>query len=613
MDPGELLALEAAMRAPDAIMEPGMAETVGQYIRAGGKPEDVIESLTTSYEGYAQMASLVCDWARAVDAPYAPPGATGGGGGAFDAAPAASSSSAAGGGRSAMPLDELTLLQELAKERFNPDQLLSVFRRGRPTWLHELTADARGRRLILDLSAEHRSSIFLNYAIRRIFDGGHDDEVAAVGSSLSSYFEVYHRLLARRLEAAAAATSGAALARLGGELAEACAASQHTYAHAQHVLSHLSAHAGGGVFRRMGQELEAAAAARHGGAKVWAMQPLFVPRDAGPGHREAVRLVSRALVLGAGGGSSGGSGLTQVSQLLSQLQELYARGAGPGLPLEPLRHPCFLQMLLEGLFSWQQPPAAAVQRSAAQLLALAAAGSEAEGAGADPAGAVSAARGHLEAARALAGRAGGGEKLTEADLDAAAAAARGLGLAGLGLLHYAGGLLGWEGLYEDDRCGVSALQLLALLQRAAAAQPGRAPGAIAALRGALGAMGVRRPELAEAACGSLLELLLAGHAPAVLAAAEDWASGGADPSLVRAFALRVLDRAGPPYSRAFAAPLLRLMLAAKMGLVRKAGTLVAAGGAVERLREFAVECLEAVDFAPPLGEREAEMLERLAA
>jgi len=39
------------MRAADAIMEPQMAEVVGQYIRAGGKPEEVIESLTTSYEG----------------------------------------------------------------------------------------------------------------------------------------------------------------------------------------------------------------------------------------------------------------------------------------------------------------------------------------------------------------------------------------------------------------------------------------------------------------------------------------------------------------------------------------------------------------------------------
>jgi hypothetical protein len=117
------------------------------------------------------MASLVCSWMQLIDAPYTAPVAAAGGasGSAFDAGGATGSSGAAGPRPDFAP-DEFALLQELAKERFDPDQLLSVFRRGRPTWLHELTADARGRRLILDLSAEHRSSIFLNYAIRRIFD-----------------------------------------------------------------------------------------------------------------------------------------------------------------------------------------------------------------------------------------------------------------------------------------------------------------------------------------------------------------------------------------------------------------------------------------------------------
>jgi hypothetical protein len=250
--------------------------------------------------------------------------------------------------------------QELAKDRFDPESLLAVFRRGRPTWLHNLAADPRGRRLILDLSAEHRSSIFLNYAIRRIFDmvrcshglrcctaerllcagsgrpapsqyctyhhlsphlQGFDDEVAAVGSSLSSYFEVYHRLLARRLELAVTASTPTQLERLSVELAEACAASQHTYAHAQHLLAHLTSspdsHAAG-LFRRLAQELEAAAAERHGGATVWAMQPLFVACNAAPPLREAVRLVSRVLVLGLGAGHAGGPALSQVCMVAAR-------------------------------------------------------------------------------------------------------------------------------------------------------------------------------------------------------------------------------------------------------------------------------------------------------
>jgi len=141
---------------------------------------------------------------------------------------------------------------------------------------------------------------------------GHADEVAAVGLSLSSYFEVYHRLLARSLELVCSAATSAQLERLSADLAEACTASQHTYAHAQQLLTRLASRQGGATFRRLSQELEAAAATRHGGAKVWAMQPLFVPRDAPPQQREAVRLVSRALVLGSGGGAAGGSVLTQV-------------------------------------------------------------------------------------------------------------------------------------------------------------------------------------------------------------------------------------------------------------------------------------------------------------
>lgn len=621
-NPDELLALEGQMRAPDAIMEPGMAEVVGKYIRAGGKPEEVIESLTTSYEGCAQMASLVCHWIKLVDAPYAPPGAVGMGNsssGAFDAAPAASAPSVGGSVSSAthseLIPDEFTLLQELTRERFDSDQLLSVFRRGRPLWLHELAGDARGRRLILDLSAEHHSSIFLNYAIRRIFDTGHDDEVAAVGSSLSSYFEVYHRLLVKRLTAAATAGSTAQLERASAELADACAASQHTYTHAQHLVCHMASLGGqaGTVFRRLSQDLEAAAAERHGGTKVWAMQPLFVPRDASPQQREAVRLVSRALVLGAGGSGIGGACITQVSQLLSQLQELYSKRDDHPPTMEPLQHPRFLQMLLEGVFSWQQAPAAAVQRTASHLLALAALEAHLMDSSdsSDYGTSALTAQAHLETARALAGRAASGEKLGEAELGEAQRAAEVLTLAGLGLLHLAKGVLSSAAVYDDDRCTAAVPSLLSLLQVVVAAQPARVPEVVVALQGALSAMGARRPELADRVGTLLVELLLAGHVAEVLSAAEAWAVGGADPSLIRAFALRVLERAAPPYSQEFARPLLRLMHAGKMGVAKKAGMLVI-GGAVERLREFAAECLDGVEFAPVFSDPEIELLERLA-
>lgn len=70
---------------------------------------------------------------------------------------------------------------------------------------------------------------------------GHEDEVASVGSSLASYFSVFHRLLGARLRAMAhlccspAATTGqpSDLPSLAQELVDSCGHSLHTYLHAQ--------------------------------------------------------------------------------------------------------------------------------------------------------------------------------------------------------------------------------------------------------------------------------------------------------------------------------------------------------------------------------------------
>lgn len=43
--------LEAELRAPDAIMEPGVLDAVAAYLEAGGQPADVVESLSDGYVG----------------------------------------------------------------------------------------------------------------------------------------------------------------------------------------------------------------------------------------------------------------------------------------------------------------------------------------------------------------------------------------------------------------------------------------------------------------------------------------------------------------------------------------------------------------------------------
>ena len=74
-----------------------------------------------------------------------------------------------------------------------------------------------GRQLIYDLSTQHRNCLLLNYAIQRILKAGHEDEVASVGSSLASYFGVFHRLMANRLKEVPQA-DGPRLEKLAAEL-----------------------------------------------------------------------------------------------------------------------------------------------------------------------------------------------------------------------------------------------------------------------------------------------------------------------------------------------------------------------------------------------------------
>ena len=93
-------------------------------------------------------------------------------------------------------------LQALIADKFDPDKVDALLRtrKGPPKWLAPLIADRAGRELIYTLSARYKNCQLLKYAMQRILMAGHDDEVASVGSRLAGYFEVFHNLMAKRLE-----------------------------------------------------------------------------------------------------------------------------------------------------------------------------------------------------------------------------------------------------------------------------------------------------------------------------------------------------------------------------------------------------------------------------
>lgn len=55
MDPHVLSSYEELLRRPDFILEPKCWDTIVKYIKAGGKPDQLVECLSDSYVGAYTM------------------------------------------------------------------------------------------------------------------------------------------------------------------------------------------------------------------------------------------------------------------------------------------------------------------------------------------------------------------------------------------------------------------------------------------------------------------------------------------------------------------------------------------------------------------------------
>ena len=293
---GKLLELERTLAAKDAIMEPGVMDSLRTYVASGGKPAAAIELLSENYRGYAQMSSLVCRWLEltAETEPRPPPhkhggGAGGGGAAGFSAAvsPVAQFGGARGGDASAAatprdygddddtpqgghpvartatatpPLsvggpraaaaalhewrgrvrrDETHFLEELIRRKFDPRKVDAV--KGRPAWLERLLNSDRGRGVLFSLAERHPNCLLITVAIQHAWNHGHADEVRALGPAAASYFSIFHELLADHFRALiSAGDDEAARDEAARNIKNACCQSLATYLFAQMMLADLA-------------------------------------------------------------------------------------------------------------------------------------------------------------------------------------------------------------------------------------------------------------------------------------------------------------------------------------------------------------------------------------
>ncbi|BDA42837.1 Negative elongation factor D [Coccomyxa sp. Obi] len=596
----ELNQLEEFLRQPDAVMEPNILSVLRRYISDKGRPADAVEMLCDSYAGYAQMASLVVEWTKELQ----------------------DEGNLGDGSASVAAFDEAYYLRELAKDLFDPDKFSGVFTSGGsgpPRWLDGpsgLTADREGRQLIYELSAKHRNCLLLNYAIQKILQAGHEDEVASVGSSLASYFGVFHRLMANRLKEVAAADTDR-VESLAAELKETCCQGQHTYVHAQQILTELGQHPRGSRFRRLSQELEAHAAKQRG-AIVWQMHAWFAAKDSRDSTVAAEVAVaqmlgvaearSRARPEGAAGrpGAQQGNrgGPAGPSEAVHQLHSMYTAEDPP--PISCIRHPQVFKVLLEGLFTPGAQLSQEEHRAHVDLLALAAAAVDGRPDGMLDLEDVEATKVALQQAHAVAQSAALGIRFGPREQAQAEAAAR-CAVAAAGLLRSMAGPLGSKQYWRDYH-GSAAPAFLTLLSLIVPLQPALNAQAVDIISDTLKALGNAKPDIARALLELAVAVMAGGEVMRMLSAAEQWAKT-ADPSLVRHFIFCVLAAASPPFSSQFASPLIRLMQGSG---VKRSRAGAREGLQVEQLEEFAAACAH-IDFQPPLSAKQAAFLQSLQA
>jgi len=307
--------LEKAFEEKDAITEPKVLETIKEYVAVGGKPQTVVEMLSESYVGYGAMMNVVLGWISTF--------------GSVDGT---------GEDRDCL----WKFLSQFVREHFNPAAFSDVFSSGGgfPEWLQGLIEFPEGRQLIYELTDQHRSCLFLNFAVHHILQQGFDKEVAAVGGSISGNFNVFNRLFMKKFEELYSSREDER-APILKQLFQMCCSDEIKYAYSKLILAKAFDTPYGNYFRRLSEQLEVYAA-KNAGLTAWKMKSLFLTEsEFNPKNIEAAFCI--------------GSILRSSSTVLGEVQKLFRmyshpdKGERPSLEL--LRSSELIEKLLGDLFA----------------------------------------------------------------------------------------------------------------------------------------------------------------------------------------------------------------------------------------------------------------------
>ncbi|RLU19034.1 hypothetical protein DMN91_009392 [Ooceraea biroi] len=290
-------------KTPDYIMEPGILSQLKKYFVAGGNPEQVIETLSTNYTACAQMANLLAEWLIAA-------------------------------GVTVTDVQAMVEnnLKDMILKNFDPKKADKIFTEEgeTPSWLTEMIQHPTWRSLIYRLAEEYPDCLMLNFTIKLISDAGFQGEITSI-STAAQQIEVFSRVLKTAIAGFLQNTENWQSSIQ--ECAKMVCHGQHTYVYSQVLLQILAQEARGGfMMKRLSQEItKCAQQNRHD------VTPITMALNGAAGSPGACQALSSML-----------SRNTLNPADITVLFRNYSAAEPP--PIELLRNPQFLELLVDALF-----------------------------------------------------------------------------------------------------------------------------------------------------------------------------------------------------------------------------------------------------------------------
>uniref|UniRef100_A0A915AD77 Negative elongation factor D n=2 Tax=Parascaris univalens TaxID=6257 RepID=A0A915AD77_PARUN len=302
---------------PDFVMEPQIVGILGSFFQCGGNPEMVVNLLADNYCSLGQICNILGDWMADLE-----------------------------GSRASVDECCESTLTSLISKHFQPEQADKIFEAegGQGIeWLPELISHKPWRSLVYSLAEQYPHCLMLNFAVKLISDAGFQHEISNVNTA-AQQLEIFSRVLLSAIDAVLAehrrGPKTEAYEKAFAELVRVVCHSEHTYLYTQallHVVSEQEQGMAAAACAHISQSLRMVAHEREQDTSA-----LYVALLQSNDEQIAPNLIQAILTM-----------MNKKCLNPADITQLYQQYVSPNPPpIELIREPLFIDMLLDSLFAY---------------------------------------------------------------------------------------------------------------------------------------------------------------------------------------------------------------------------------------------------------------------